>query len=510
MGEDNLRLLSFLLRHILAKEDGHEFCVSPGGILRQLLKQRLNAPIRAEELSVLQSQIVSLADGEAVKVGVPGGIGHLSRGHGGCRLCHGVGQSLWVLTIRICVHHGGDALRHRGGGHNDDLFVRQPHALLSGHNDILVVGQHEHHLTGGAVHLLQDGLRGGIHSLSAGHDAVHAQIPEGGGQPLAGTHGQKAVPLLCRGVLRLFTGLQLLLYLIQIVRTLRLLTGGHGIVLGAHILDLCQLQCAVFLRLGKGVAGNIRVHMDLEGLVVLTDDQTVADGAEVGPQGLDGGVFPLAHDEYRVKGKGDLFLAYGGEIRLAFRLGLVYFRNGLAPQGTQHTVQDHQIPLSPGVHNAGLLQNRIHFNGLIQCLQTCADGLLQDIFHAVALLGSLCGPIGGQTGNRQHGALGGLHHGTVCGGHTLFHGGGQLHAVSFVHALEVLGNAPEQQGKDDTGISASTPQQSRSGDGGGVRHGDGLIFLQLRGGGLDGQAHVGAGVTVRHGEYIQIVDGFSF
>ena len=39
----------------------------------------------------------------------------------------------------------------------------------------------------------------GIHGLSARHDSVHAQIPEGGSQPLP-AHGQKAVPLLRRSV----------------------------------------------------------------------------------------------------------------------------------------------------------------------------------------------------------------------------------------------------------------------------------------------------------------------
>ena len=138
------------------------------------------------------------------------------------------------------------------------------------------------------------------------------------------------------------------------------------------------------------------------------------------------------------------------------------------------------------------------------------NGLLQDILHTVALLGGLHGAVSRQTGDREHGALGGLHHGAVGSGHALLHGGGQQHAVGFVHALEVLGDAAEQQGEDDAGVAPSAPQQGGGGDGGGVGHGHRLIFLQLRGGGLDSQAHVGAGVSVRHGENIQIVDGFSF
>ena len=286
--------------------------------------------------------------------------------------------------------------------------------------------------------------------------------------------------------------------------------GGHGFILGAHILNFCQLQGAVFLRLGQGRTGDVRVYMDLERIVVLADNQAIADGAEISPQGLNGGIFPFAHNEHRVEGEGDLLLAEGGEIGLALGLFLAHIRNLLTPQGPQHTVQYYQIPLSAGVHHPGLFQHRVHFDGLVQGLQTLADGLLQDIFHAVALFGGLGGPVGGQTGDCQHRALCGLHHSAVGGGHALLQSAGQLHTIGLLIALEILGHPPKQQGEDNAGVSSCASQQSGGGDGRGVRHGDGLIFLQLVGGGLDGQAHVGAGVAVRHGEYVQVVDGFSF
>ena len=250
--------------------------------------------------------------------------------------------------------------------------------------------------------------------------------------------------------------------------------------------------------------------MDLKGLVVLADDQAVADGAQVGPQGLNGGVLPLAHDEHRVEGEGDLFLAEGGEIGLALGLFLGHIRDLLAPQGPQHTVQNHQIPLSAGVHHAGLFQHRIHLNGLRQGLLALADGLLQDVFHAVALLRSLHGPVSRQPGDRQHRALCGLHHSAIGGGHALLQSAGQLHTIGLLISLEILGHTPKQQGEDNAGVSSCAPQEGGGGDGRGVGHGDGLVFPQLCGGGLDGQAHVGAGVAVRHGEYVQVVDGFSF
>ena len=250
--------------------------------------------------------------------------------------------------------------------------------------------------------------------------------------------------------------------------------------------------------------------MHFERLVVLADDQTVADGAEVGAQRLDGGVLPLADDEHGVKGEGDLLLAHGGEVRLALGLFLGHLGNGLTPQGAQHAVKDHQISLSAGIYHAGLFQHGIHLDGLLQRFKTLVNGLLQDILHTVALLGGLHGAVSRQTGDREHGALGGLHHGAVGSGHALLHGGGQQHAVGFVHAFEVLGDAAEQQGEDDAGVAPSAPQQGGGGDRGGVGHGGGLVLFQLRRGGLDGEAHVGAGVAVRHGEDVQVIDGFSF
>ena len=68
----------------------------------------------------------------------------------------------------------------------------------------------------------------------------------------------------------------------------------------------------------------------------------------------------------------------------------------------------------------------------------------------------------------------------------------------------------EQQGQDNTGVSAGAPQQGAGGDLGGLAHRGGLALFQLRRSGLDGKAHIGAGIAVRHGEYVQVVDGLLF
>ena len=52
--------------------------------------------------------------------------------------------------------------------------------------------------------------------------------------------------------------------------------GGELLGLRAHIFDLCQLERAVFLRFAQRLARNIGVDVDLEGLVILADDERIA------------------------------------------------------------------------------------------------------------------------------------------------------------------------------------------------------------------------------------------
>ena len=85
-------------------------------------------------------------------------------------------------------------------------------------------------------------------------------------------------------------------------------------------------------------------------------------------------------------------------------------------------------------------------------------------------------------------------------------GGGEGGGISGLHALQSLGKAPEQQGEDDAGVASGTLKQSGGGDGGCLPHRGGSGLAQRLGSGGDGHGHIGARVTVRHGEYIKIVD----
>ena len=138
-----------------------------------------------------------------------------------------------------------------------------------------------------------------------------------------------------------FSVFQFFLNGVQIISALGGLTGGQRVGLRAHILDLRQLQCAVFLGFRQGCTGNVGMDVDLEGLVILTDDQTVADAAEVSPQGHEVDVLPgLAHHIHGVEGEGDLLLRHGIEVGLflvRLRL-LIIFGDGLAAELRQHTL----------------------------------------------------------------------------------------------------------------------------------------------------------------------------
>ena len=128
-------------------------------------------------------------------------------------------------------------------------------------------------------------------------------------------------------------------------------------------------------------------------------------------------------------------------------------------------------------------------------------------FHVRFRLGGLHRPLGGEAGDGEDGALGRLHHRLVGGGNTLLHSGGKVPGGGGLLALEALGEAPEQQGEDDAGVAPGPPEEGGGGEIRRLGQRSGLGFPQFRHGGADGHGHVGPGVSVRHGEDVQVVDG---
>ena len=296
---------------------------------------------------------------------------------------------------------------------------------------------------------------------------------------------------------------------LQIVHALGLFPGGHILVLGPHVLNLRQLQGAVFLALRQGAAGDVGMDMDFKGLVVLSNDQAVPDAVEIGPEGLQihvGIIF--ADNKHRIEGKGDLLCGEDLKVGLGL-LGLLLggLRHGLAPELRQHPLQNQQIALAAGVHHPGLFQHRVHVRGLGQGLVALLNGGLQHFFKVCLLGGPLRRPHGGQAGHGEDGALGGLHDGLVGGGHALLHGGGEFGGPGALIALQALGEPPEEQGENDAGISPGAPEKGRGCDGYSLVQGGGLGLAELRHGGADGHGHIGARVPVGDGEDVQVVDG---
>ena len=246
--------------------------------------------------------------------------------------------------------------------------------------------------------------------------------------------------------------LQLGLDGVQVVGALHVPAGGQVLGLGAHVLDLGQLQHAVLLGLVQGAAGGVGVDVDLKGRVVLADHQAVADGVEVSPEGFQVGVLlKLADDKHCVEGKGDVLHVDGFKISLVVGGSSVLpgLGHGQAPDLVQHALENHEEALAAGVYHAGLFQHRVLVDGAGQGLLALLNGGLQHPLEGAVLPGLTGGPGGGQTGDGEDGALGGLHHRLVGGGHTEVQGDGQVPAVHDLLVLDGLGEAPEQQREDD-------------------------------------------------------------
>ena len=249
--------------------------------------------------------------------------------------------------------------------------------------------------------------------------------------------------------------------------------------------------------------------MDLKGLVVLADDQAVADGVEIFPEGLQVGVLlELADHKHCVKGEGDILHIDGLEV--SFVRGSVAVLPGLghgqAPDLVQHALEDDQEALAAGVHHPGLFQHRVLVHGVGQRLLPLLNGGLQHALKGVVLPGVPGGPGGGQTGDGEDGALGGLHDRLIGGGHAEVQGDRQVPAVHGLLLLDGLGEAPEQQGQNHAGVAPCPPEQGGGGAPGGLAYGVVLLLPHLGGGGSDGEGHVGAGVSVGDREHVQVVD----
>ena len=220
-------------------------------------------------------------------------------------------------------------------------------------------------------------------------------------------------------------------------------------MLQAHILDLRKLQRAVLLGLAQRVARNVSMYVDLECLVVLADDETVADAAEIFAQRVErGDILALAHDEDRVEGEGDILGVENAEIGLfVYRAGILA-DDVVAAQAFEHPAQNEAEAHAARIDDAGLFENRILVDGVVQRGVRCVEAVLQHILDLVVFHGQIARGVCREAGDGQDRALGGLHDRLIRGLHARSECGGKILAVGLELALERLGKAAEQQGQD--------------------------------------------------------------
>ena len=249
--------------------------------------------------------------------------------------------------------------------------------------------------------------------------------------------------------------------------------------------------------------------MDLDDLLVVHQHQAVTQFIEEGPELIRILVVLPGDDKLGTVGEGNVLGVEIGEVRL-----LLYRRFGrgfgggdvLSPHGEKHGLQHQQPPLAAGIHNAGLFQHRVLVDGIGQSDLCLRNGGLLDKLNVVVLLGGLHGLGRGQPGNRQDGALGGLHNRLIGGIHALLKGLGPQYAVAYLRPLQLPGQAPEQQGQNHAGVAPGAPQHGGSGNLGRGIELRILRLAQVGGRGVDGHGHIGAGIAVGNREHVQFIE----
>ena len=421
------------------------------------------------------------------------------------------GQHIFAVLlgaqIRREVDDRGDPLRDGRGRDHDGLAVlRELRGLSGGHHDVLVVGQDIDRIRIDLFHGVQDVVRAGIHGLTAFDHAVHAQAAEDLRDPVADSDRDKGDLLVGHLSLGL-SGLRLSGCLL-----LRGRLGGSGL-LQLPVFDdqLPELTVLEALLDGQSRIIGLQLHADLA--VLLLTDYGLSDRLQIFDQAPGRGLVEVlvGHDPEG----GAVEMLEDGLLHhlLSRRLGgLCLDRSDLPAQKTVvAALQKLDQALAAAVDDAGLLENRQHIGGFGEDLLAVADHLGdKDVKILLALVRELVCLVGNSLGHGQDGSLLGLHDRLV----------GRLHgpAEGLCHngdrdLLAVPGHLAESAqklGQDDAGISPRAPQgpgRDRLAD---IPHGPRVFIqvLKLSDRRLDGQRHIGAGISVRNGKDIQLIDPF--
>ena len=108
------------------------------------------------------------------------------------------------------------------------------------------------------------------------------------------------------------------------------------------------------------------MYVDLERFVVLADDETVADTAEILAQRVKGrDILALAHDEDGIECERDVLGIEDGEVCFLVRLACVFADDVVAAQALEHAAQDEAEAHAARVDDAGLFEDRVLVDGIV-------------------------------------------------------------------------------------------------------------------------------------------------
>ena len=194
-------------------------------------------------------------------------------------------------------------LRDGLGRYDDHLFLLgEMNRLLGSHDDILVVRQHENDFCRNGIDSVQNVVGGRVHGLATLYHNVCAEVGEQALEALAGSNGYKAKLLLC-GDDHALLG-----------RVRRALDDLGGMLL-THVFDFNGQQRTEFQALLERLVRLVGVNVYLDDIIILDNNQRIADLVQDGAQTSDIACLVLAGcDELGAVGEGDVLVVDRSEV----------------------------------------------------------------------------------------------------------------------------------------------------------------------------------------------------
>ena len=282
-----------------------------------------------------------------------------------------------------------------------------------------------------------------------------------------------------------------------------------------HVVDLHVGQVSQLERRLDGVAWFVGMYMTLDNLLVIYNNDTVADRLQICAQRQRVCIWLLFIDDKlgAVAEVNIFFVKFGSDALSALLLwsGLCFLLGGndlSALDDRQHTLPDLNKALAACIDDACLFEYRQHLWGLRQRVLSCRKDFLPhlDSGDFLLLLCYLLCMFACQAGNGQDGTFGRFHNRFIGSGYAQSQRICQVLGIGSLLALQSLGKSAEQQRQDNARVSSCASEQCGGCLFGHLLHCRLILEqLQLTFGSVDGHRHVGAGVTVRYREYVERV-----